>query len=98
MARFVLAAFADEAADRLEDQIEALRAQDIRLIELRGVNGKGCDQMTLDEARAVAGTLRAAGIGFSALGSPCGKYPIDQPMREDIQKYIAEHQTKKEVD
>jgi len=25
-------------------------------------------------------------------------YPIDQPMREDIQKFIAEHQTKKEVD
>ena len=26
------------------------------------------------------------------------KYPIDQPMREDIQKFISEHQTKKEVD
>ena len=25
-------------------------------------------------------------------------YPIDQPMREDIQKFISEHQTKKEVD
>ena len=26
------------------------------------------------------------------------KYPIDQPMREDIQKFISEHQTKKEID
>ena len=26
------------------------------------------------------------------------KYPIDQPMRQDIQKFISEHQTKKEVD
>lgn len=26
------------------------------------------------------------------------KYPIDQPMREKIQQFISEHQTKKEVD
>lgn len=79
MARFVLSAFADEAADSLDQQIEALRAEDIGLIELRGVNGKSCAELTLREARQVREALSSAGIGFSALGSPFGKYPIDQP-------------------
>jgi len=26
------------------------------------------------------------------------RYPIDQNMRQDIQKFIAEHQTKQEID
>ena len=79
MARFVLSAFADEAADSLAEQIEALRAEEIGLIELRGVDGKSCAELTLDEARRVREALASAGMGFSALGSPFGKYPIDQP-------------------
>lgn len=79
MARFVLSAFADEAADNLDGQIEALRAEDIGLIELRGVDGKSCAELTLDEARRVREALAREGIGFSALGSPFGKYPIDRP-------------------
>lgn len=40
MADFILSAFADEAAESLEEQIKALEEEDISLIELRGVNGK----------------------------------------------------------
>ena len=87
MARFVLSAFADEAADRLEDQIEALRAQDIHLIELRGVNGKSCADLTVSQAQDVAAVLKKAGIGFSALGSPYGKYPIDQPFEPHMNAF-----------
>lgn len=79
MARFVLSAFADEAADSLDQQIEALQAEDIGLIELRGVDGKSCADLTLGEARRVREVFASEGIGFSALGSPFGKYPIDRP-------------------
>ncbi len=84
MARFVLSAFADEAADSLDRQIEALREAGIGLIELRGVNGKSCAELTDDEARQVRRTLASAGIGFSALGSPFGKYPVDQPFEPHL--------------
>ena len=84
MARFVLSAFADEAADSLEGQIEALQRQGIRRIELRGVNGKSCADLTPREAEDVAAALQRAGIGFSALGSPYGKYPIDQPFEPHL--------------
>ena len=87
MARFVLSAFADEAADRLEEQIEALKAQGIGLIELRGVNGVSCADLTEEEARGAAEALRSAGIGFSALGSPYGKYPIDQPFEPHFEAF-----------
>lgn len=79
MAHFVLSAFADEAADRLEDQIQALREEGISLIELRGVNGKNCADLTPKETREIRSLLEDNGIGFSALGSPYGKYPIEKP-------------------
>ena len=79
MARFILSAFADEAADALPTQLEALRAEAIGLIELRGVNGKSCADLTDREAEQVAEALKAAGVALSALGSPYGKYPVDQP-------------------
>ena len=79
MARFLLSAFADEAADGLNEQIAALRAEGIGMIELRGVNGKSCADLTPGEAERIAEALSRAGIGLSALGSPYGKYPIDRP-------------------
>ncbi len=79
MARFILSAFADEAADALDEQIAALETAGIGNIELRGVNGKSCADLTDGEARRTRTALEAAGIGISALGSPYGKYPVDQP-------------------
>ena len=79
MARFILSAFADEAADALPAQLEALRAEAIGLIELRGVNGKSCADLTDREAEQVAAALKAAGVALSALGSAYGKYPVDRP-------------------
>ncbi len=79
MAQFMLSAFADEAADSLDQQLEALRAEGIGLIELRGVDGKSCADLTPAEAGRVAKVLREAGVAISALGSPYGKYPIERP-------------------
>ena len=53
MAHFILSAFADEAADGLDAQIGALQAEDIGMIELRGVNGKNCADLTTEDARAI---------------------------------------------
>lgn len=84
MAKFVLSAFADEMSPLLDEQLAFLREQGIGLIELRNVDGKNCAQLTLEEADAIRAKLDAAGIELSALGSPYGKYPLDQPFEEHL--------------
>lgn len=84
MAKFVLSAFADEASPILDEQLRALKEENISLIELRGVDGQSCADLTLDKADAVRAKLDAAGVGLSALGSPFGKYPLDKPFDEHL--------------
>lgn len=84
MAIYRLSAFADEAGSGLDDQLEAIAAEGISLIELRGVDGRNCSELSVAEAEAVARKLAAHGVGLSALGSPYGKAPIDQPFEEHL--------------
>ena len=84
MAKFILSAFADEASPNFDEQLEALQAEQISLIELRGVNGSSASKMTLSDAETIKKQMDAAGIRLSALGSPFGKAPLDVPF-ESIQ-------------
>lgn len=84
MAEFVFSAFADEAGDTLAEQIAALRENDIRFIEPRNVDGKGILTLTDDELRQMRAALDAAGIQTGSLGSPIGKYPIE----DDFDAYL----------
>ncbi len=84
MAKFVLSAFADEASPRLDEQIKALREEEISLIELRGVDGKNVSNLTMEEAAAVKAKLDAAGIRLSALGSPYGKTSLGVSFDEHL--------------
>lgn len=87
MARFILSAFADEASPHFDEQLAVLKEENIPLIELRGVDGKNCADLTLTEADEIRKKLDAHGIGLSALGSPYGKFPIDQPFDEHKEKF-----------
>ena len=48
-----LCAFADEADPQLDGQIEALKANGISLLEIRGVDGKNISQITPAEAKEI---------------------------------------------
>ncbi len=74
---FKISAFADEISDDLDVQIETLKANGVGFIELRGVWGKNVLALTLDEVREVKQRAAENGIGFSAVGSPLGKFPLD---------------------
>ena len=87
MARFILSAFADEDSPSLDEQLQALKEEGIGLIEMRGVDGKNCAKLTLEEADAVKAKLDAAGIALSALGSPYGKAPLDEPFDEHLELF-----------
>ncbi|MBO4378791.1 MAG: sugar phosphate isomerase/epimerase [Clostridia bacterium] len=84
MARFVLSAFADEAAGSLGMQLEALREEGISLIELRGIGGTSVSYLSLGEAEKIREELDRAGIRLSALGSPFGKTRIDEPFENPL--------------
>lgn len=73
---FVLSAFADEASAALDGQIAACRANGIRHIEMRGVDGRSVTALTAAEAKEIAAKLRAEGFALSAVGSPLGKINI----------------------
>ena len=51
--KFNLAAFADEAGAELSVQIAAMRKNGIGMLEMRGVDGKNCAQLTVEEAKDV---------------------------------------------
>lgn len=72
-----LCAFADEAGAPLATQIAALQRNRIHLLELRSIDGKNVSDFTLEEARAYAAQLAAAGITVFSIGSPLGKVEID---------------------
>ena len=87
MTKFLLSAFADEANQNLDEQIKNLKEQGITKIELRGVDGINCSDLTEDKAKEVAAKLKDAGISLSALGSPYGKIGINDDFEPHFSKF-----------
>lgn len=79
MAKFVLSAFADEAGASLSEQITALKENGIDFIEPRNIDKRGILKHTEEELIEVKRVLDENGIKVGSLGSPIGKYPIDEP-------------------
>jgi sugar phosphate isomerase/epimerase len=80
-----ISAFADEIGDDLDFQINHLKANGVGWIELRGVWGKNVLALSQDEVRAVKQRASDHGIGFSAVGSPLGKYPLNGDINDQLE-------------
>lgn len=76
MSKFILSAFADEIDTNLKIQMDVLEQHGINFIEMRGVNGKGLVEHSLDEVREIKKELDKRGFKISAIGSPIGKIKI----------------------
>ena len=76
MNKLILSAFADEYADGLEVQCEALNKFGFDYIELRGVNGKNVSVLTKSEIKETKKILDDYGVKVSSIGSPLGKIDI----------------------
>ncbi len=81
----ILSAFADEVSQDLGEQIATMKDEHVRNIELRAVWGKNVLALTSDEVRMVKRQASDAGIGFSAIGSPLGKFPLDGDFAEQME-------------
>lgn len=84
MAKFVFSAFADEAGNSLNEQINALKDNGIHYIEPRNIDGKCIIDFTDEELLEIKARLDENGIKVGSLGSPIGKYPIT----DDFDSYI----------
>lgn len=78
-----LCAFADEAANGLDDQIAALKRNNIHKIELRSIDGKNVKCLSIEDAKDAAAALSAAGIAVHAIGSMLGKSQIAADFDEE---------------
>ena len=87
MAEFVLSAFSDEAADALSEQIAALTENNIYQMEPRNIGGKGILTLTDEELYDMKRALDAAGVRVYSLGSPIGKYPIEEPFEPHYEQF-----------
>ena len=81
-----VSAFADEIGDELELQLEVLAANGVGNIELRGVWRKNVLELSGGEVRRVRDAARQAGVGFSAVGSPIGKFPLAGDFAEERER------------
>ena len=80
-----MSAFADEVGPELEVQIAELKKNGVKNIELRGVWKKNVMKLTDEELKQIRAATDKAGMGFSAVGSPLGKFPIDGKLEDQIE-------------
>ena len=73
----MISAFADEISDDLDIQIETLKANGVDHIELRGVWGRNVLALSEEEIKEIKKRASDQGLGFSAVGSPLGKFPLN---------------------
>ncbi|MBQ8839928.1 MAG: sugar phosphate isomerase/epimerase [Clostridia bacterium] len=88
MAKMKLCAFADEASKDLAGQIEALKRNNISLLEIRGVDGKNISEISLEKAKEVKELLDKNGISVWSIGSPVGKAKINENVQIQEETFL----------
>lgn len=83
----IISGFADEIDPSLDKQIEVIRKLGISYIEIRGVDGKGLVEYSLDEVKKIKEKLDANEIKISSIGSPIGKIRITDDFTEHFELY-----------
>lgn len=85
MEKWILSAFADEYCPDLRGQVEALNRFGISHIEPRFLDGKNVSALSPQEAREAKKILADGGIRVSALGSPLGKFHLEENFEDHLE-------------
>jgi sugar phosphate isomerase/epimerase len=97
-ATFTLSAFGDEIADDLQEQLQLLHELSVGYLELRGAWGKNVLHLDDDEVTHVRQLCAQHGMAVSCIGSPVGKSPIADPIKEEVANLIRIFQIAEAVD
>lgn len=84
---FKLAAFADEADSKLENQISAMLRNGVEYLEIRGVDGKNVSDISAEKAREIRQKMEASGLSVWSVGSPFGKIGIGDDFVPHLEKF-----------
>lgn len=87
MPALILSGFGDEICDDFAGQLDAMAQLGLRYIDPRGINGKNISDLTPHEAAAARRTLDERGLRVGCIGSPIGKYPIDQDFAPELERF-----------
>lgn len=71
-----LCAFSDEAGSNIYTQINALKRNNIKLVELRSIDNKNISDFTIEEAKEYYRIFKENDISVWSIGSPLGKVDI----------------------
>ena len=88
MAKYILSAFADEAGRSLSEQIAALQRNNIKYMEIRGVDGVNISDIPLSRVAEIKKDLDEAGIRVLTIGSPIGKVKLTDNYEQHIGKFL----------
>lgn len=84
---FKFAAFADESSNIFEGQIDALKRNGFKYLEIRNVNGKNFTELTNTQAIELKKVLDDNGLGIISLGSPIGKIDVGGDFESHLELY-----------
>ena len=84
---FTLSAFADEISPDPQQQIDILKQCGVRHIELRSILKTNVLDLTDLQVQELKALLQRHGFRLSAIGSPVGKVPIDQPFEPHLKRF-----------
>lgn len=72
----IITGFADEIDPMLDKQLEVIGKLGVSYIEMRGVDGKGLVNCSMEEVKEIKRRLDNQGVRLSSVGSPIGKIGI----------------------
>lgn len=85
--QFRYAAFADESAQDLAGQMDALKRNGFEFLEIRNLDGKNFTKLSLEEMKTLAARLSDNGLSVRSLGSPIGKMKIADDFAAHMELY-----------
>lgn len=85
--KFRLAAFADEASAKIDEQIAAMKKNGVEFLEIRNVDGTNIANIDAKKAKEVREKLDAAGLAVWSMGSPVGKTKIQDDFAFESEQF-----------
>lgn len=87
MQDFRIYAFSDEASADIDEQIKALKRNNLQGMEIRNVDGTNVSDITTQKAKEVKNKLDASGLCVWSVGSPIGKINITDDFSKHLDKF-----------
>ena len=87
MKKYSIFAFADEADSLIPGQIEAMKRNGLKGLEIRNVDGTNIADISLEKAREVRKLLDDNGLVTWSIGSPIGKQKIAKDFAPELERF-----------